>query len=403
MARRGDRFSAKDALQGLGQISDLVKQPAAAGAEGKGMVQLPIAELFPDPVQARRVLPAGLRGRFLAGELGAVEALLSWQEMAENDAIEIEVLESRVLRLARSLQAQEQINPVTVNRVEVKGQTRYMLETGERRWWAHWWLVGVEGDERFQNIQAVIVESPSPWRQAAENLQGEPLSAVQEACQVARLVLLESDQQPEYELGWSEKGLVVELGAAERGYDFYRLVRSQRIPAGTWPLIEQATGKGTRYCQFLLRLLDLDDRALEAADRANLSESQLRPLAAGEQDPERQARIVELATRYNLGRDEVASLVRARDLGAAEARLQQRATVQSTPPAIRPPEQIVLDRLGAMNRLLDRASRSEPAMVTVLAQQIARQDDAVDRRAELQGLYDFLGSLLSTLDQTPSP
>jgi len=397
MTRRGDKVSAFDALEGLGQVSDLMAFSEPAG-EGPGVVSLPLQELLPDPVQARRILPAALRGRFFAGELTAVQALKAWQQLATEDDTEAEVLEARVVRLARSLQAQEQINPITVNKVVIGDRERYMIETGERRWWAHWWLVGIEGDLRFEMIHSVVVEQASPWRQAAENLQGEPLSAVQEACQVARLLLLESGIEMAYALTWTEAGPAVESDLGGAGYDFYRQAREQRVPQGAWPLIEQATGKGVRYCQYLLGLLRLSDEVLEAADRAGLTESQLRPLASGEADPERQLRIARLVIEYELGRDQAAGLVRTADLDEAERKLADRQAKTRRTPTIRAPEQIVLERLTAMTRLMDRVSRSEPSMLQVVAHKVVQEGEVDKRRAELQSLHSFLTSLLQLLE-----
>ncbi len=397
MTRRGDKVSAYDALEGLAQLSELTRRPDASGGE-HGVVTLPIGDLVPDPLQARRVLPAGLRGRFLAGELAPVEALNAWRELASEDAIEAEVLESRVVRLARSLEAQEQINPITVHSVKNGDHERYMIETGERRWWAHWWLVGFENDFRFETIQAIVVGKASAWRQAAENLQGEPLSAVQEACQVARLVLLEGGTSPGYSLKWGESAPVVELDEGGMGYGFYRGVLARRIPQGAWPLIEQATGKGTRYCQYLLGLLRLCDEALDVSDRAGITESQLRPLAAAGALPERQQRIVRLIVQYALGREKVASLVGAADLDVAEAKLaDEREKGTRKPRTIRSPETIVLDRLAGMSRLLDRTTRSEPSILQVVAGRVIEDGNVSDRLAEIDGLHSFLGLLIQEL------
>ena len=116
MSRRGDKVSALDALKGLGELSELapeVEEPVRKG----GVVALPIKNISPDPIQARRLLPAGLRNRFLVGELSSVEVLDAWRDLAAEDENEAEMLDSQVVRLAHSLQAQEQINPITVSRL----------------------------------------------------------------------------------------------------------------------------------------------------------------------------------------------------------------------------------------------------------------------------------------------
>lgn len=400
MARRGDKINAFNALQGLAELSELTpaSEEIAQEESGSGVTTLSIRNIFPDPVQARRVLPVQLRKQFLAGDLSPIEALQDWQQLATDDELEAEVLDTRVVRLAKSLQAQEQINPITVCRTTTGDVERFIIETGERRWWAHWWLLGIEGVDRFESVQAVIVEQASPWRQAAENLQGEPLSAVQEACQVARLFLLEVGIEPNFSIAWQEQGPSVELG--ETGYGFYRQALAHRAPRGAWARIEEATGKGTRYCQYLLDLLRLDDVALDLADRASLTEGQLRPLASSDADAQRQERIVGMMISYELSRDRVAGLVGESDLDQVERKLQGKTKGKPAgrkTPAIRPPEQIVLARLSSMTRLLDRATRSEPAVLDVIAREISLMDTADDRRVELQNLHTFLGDLLDLL------
>jgi len=395
MSRRGDKVNAFDALRGLGEISDLTPADVDT-SKGGGVTSISIDSILPDPIQARRVLPTQLRKRFFAGELDPVETLEAWQRLAADDELEAAVLDTQVVRLAKSLQAQEQINPITISQAGTEETERYLIETGERRWWAHWWLVGMEGDTRFEMVQAVVVKQASPWRQAAENLQGEPLSAVQEACQVARLLLLKAGIEPTYSIEWVGPSVSVEL--EDTGYGFYRQALEHRAPRGAWAEIEQATGKGTRYCQYLLGLLRLDDAVLELADRAGLNEGQLRPLAASGADAERQERLIGLVVEYELSRDAVATLVRKPDLDEAERKLAERHAQTRKTPVLRPPEKIVLARLFSITRLLDRASRSEPAVLQVIAREISQMETADEQRVELGNLHAFLGDLLSLLE-----
>lgn len=404
MAMRRDKISAIDALQGLGRISDLVKKDVELPPSVKAAIDLPINKMIPDPHQARRILPAVIREKFFKGYLNPVKALEEWQKLANIDKVEEAMLEGQILRLARSLHAQEQINPITVSRIQDDLQKRFLIETGERRWWAHWWLFGVEGDDRFESIHAVVVEKPSPWRQAAENLQGEPLTAVQEACQIARLLLVEAGIEPDYTFNDTDQTEWVSVGREteiKKGYDFYRQATTQRAPQGAWLHIEQATGKGRRYCQYLLGLFNLCDRALLAAERSRLTESQLRPLASGEDDPERQVRIVQLIIDRDLGRAEVENLVKEDNLDNVIKKLDSGIKSRKTL-TMRSPEEIVVERLLSMTRLLDRASRSEPSMVSIVTREMLQTGDIEKRRLELASLRSFLGELMVELDKSVS-
>jgi len=401
MTMRREKISAIDALQGLGRISDLVKKDYEFTSANNTAVNLPIEKMVPDPHQARRVLPDGIRERFFRGEIDPATALKEWKQIAEKDKIEASMLDGQILRLARSLQAQEQIYPITISQIPDDSLDRYLIETGERRWWSHWWLFGVENDDRFETIQAIVVEKPSPWRQAAENLQGEPLTAVQEACQVARLLLLESGVEPEYELMDIEQSDRPGLGSytnIQQGYDFFRQAATQRAPQGAWSRIEQATGKGRRYCQYLLGLFNLCDRALAEAERARLTESQLRPLASGEKNPERQIKIVRLIVERDLGRAEVESLVNEPNLDDAIEKIDKGSRRKKTQ-TIRAPEEIVVERLLSMTRLLDRASRSETSVVGIVTREMIQAGEIETRRHELASLRSFLGELISELDK----
>jgi len=93
-------------------------------------------------------------------------------------------------RLAYSFNDDGQINPVTV--VEVEANRRYVIETGERRYWAaqirahHLHL-----DEGVSTLRCIVIpaDKASVFRIAKENLSREPLNAVGTAKQIALLLL----------------------------------------------------------------------------------------------------------------------------------------------------------------------------------------------------------------------
>jgi hypothetical protein len=215
---------------------------------------------------------------------------------------------------------------------------------------------------------------------------------------VARLVLLEEGVETGFGVSWTGGRPVVEGESVEKGYAFYRQALNRRVPQGAWTRIEEATGKGRRYCQYLLGLLRLGDNVLAMADRARITESQLRPLASGEEDVERQEQIARMAIEHELGRDQVADLVKTDDLEVAARKLAGQSLSERKRPAIRAPEQIVMDRLSAITKLLDRASRSEPAMLQVVARELQQSGDLEERKSELENLHAFLTALLDELE-----
>ncbi len=100
-----------------------------------------------------------------------------------------------IVATAATIRHGGQVSPITV--VEMDGGSYYRIETGERRYWAYHWLNTWIGDE-FDQIQCIVVERSSPWRQAAENTSREGLSAMAMARQLATLLLDLYDIRPDY-------------------------------------------------------------------------------------------------------------------------------------------------------------------------------------------------------------
>lgn len=399
-----------------------VASEAMEVSRSDAMQMLPIDQIRPDPFQARRVLPAAVRAGFVIGQLDAPGALAAWQALAEDDPREAELLQVQIVSLSASIRRQDLVNPITVF---ADGQGAYWLETGERRWWAHWWLVSVENLEAFERIRCQIVLTPSPERQAAENLQDSPLTAVQEACQIARLLLhltgrdadhvvamfagdppagdpLAGDQpagdQPADD---GRRGLLV-------GYAPYRLALElgRGEVYGKWPTVAQIMDRGERQLLRQLAILKLSDDALNQADRAGVSEGQLRPLVtvAPETDAERQRAIVSLIVGYDLPGAEVARLVKTPDLEAAEARLRRRQQAGaagvpepgSAPAAIRRPSFIMVERLRKVRRLAARHEKGG-LQIADLVEEILASGQADDTFRELDELTSMLLSLRDQL------
>jgi ParB-like chromosome segregation protein Spo0J len=344
-------FRAADEAEQITRTAPLTGEPG-------GHIQiLSIRHIRPDPLQARRILPPAVRAGFIQGNLTPAAALLAWREMAEDDPREAKLLESQVITLAASIREQELVNPITVCR---DGRGNYLLETGERRWWAHWWLVCVEELSAFDGIRAQVLPAASPARQAAENLQDSPLTAVEEACQIARLLLHLTERDNDH---------VVAILSGEHsapsvlvGYGTYRtaLDLQRREVYGKWPIVAQVMGRSERQLHRQLAVLNLADEALILADRAGLTEGQLRSLVevADETEPARQLRIVDLAVEYELPGSEVARLVGTANLDRAEERLerQRRRREKQTdeepaePAARRGRSTILVDHLRKLRR-----------------------------------------------------
>lgn len=392
MSKRGRRSaSSLDALFDVAEeameVTRAAEQPAA------GVQMLPIKEIRPDPFQARRILPPAVRAGFVVRQLDPPGALGAWRALAEDDPTEAELLQEQIIGLANSIRAQEMVNPVTVCD---DGAGGYLLETGERRWWAHWWLVSVEGERAFARIRAEIVRASRPERQAAENLQDSPLTAVQEAGQIARLLLHMTGRDSDHVVAILA-GEDDESAQALVGYDVYReaLELDRGAVYGKWPAISEIMGRGERHLLRQLAVLKLSDEALDLADRARLSEGQLRPLVsvAAETQADRQLGIVSLAARYDLPGAEVARLAKSADLEAAEARIRREKGLDPGPPAaIRRPSSIMVERLRGVRRLAARQQKGGLQIYDLL-QEIVASGEADTIYEELSELTEMLVQL----------
>ena len=385
------------------EAEEIARTVPAAGEDGGYSQILSIRIIRPDPFQARRVLPPAVRAGFISGELNPPGALAAWRAMAEDDPREAELLHSQVIALAASIREQELVNQITVC---ADGSGGYLLETGERRWWAHWWLVSVEQAIAFEEIRARVVLAASPARQAVENLQDSPLTAVQVSCQIARLLLHLTERDTDHVVAiltgaGDEGGILV-------GYEAYRkaLDLQRKDVYGKWPSIAQIMGRSERQLQRQLAILKLDDGVLGLADRAGLTEGQLRDLVevAEETDPERQRRIVILAAEYQLAGSEVGRLVQTANLDRAEARLERQRRLKErqaeaedvVPVARRGRSTLMVERLRKLRRSTTSYQKGGFEVSDLVEEIIGTgQAELVDQ--ELGELADYLYGLREKL------
>jgi hypothetical protein len=250
--------------------------------------------LRPDPVQARRVLPEALHMKFHNNRLTPTQALRELVQIAqvsarqqarpfanvlelladsESDAEQPEKLSPEedslreLVNLAVTIQDDGLVNPLTVVDVS-QGVTRlYRIETGERRYWAHWLLRDfVEGYEGDGMVDCIVVpaEASSVFRQAKENTARKGLGAVAMARQAALLLL-------------TVHGYEIPDHAVNN--DFYRQALDLDLRGKreyTEVILSAMGGIGKMRLSQYKKLLTLSDEAMELADRYNLDEGVLR-------------------------------------------------------------------------------------------------------------------------------
>ncbi len=365
-------------------------------SNGAGLLTLPLDLIEPDPNQARWVLPPDIRAKFIAGELTAAAALKQWQKLVERQrshagkAVASDLPEARkldeIIALANSIRAGGQVNPITV----VRRGEKLRIETGERRFWAHVWLVAMENDPDAAQVPATVQAALDPFRQAVENLHAAPLNAIGLAREVARL-LLASGSNP---APGQDSAEVLDLAV-------YRNLAKQRVPPGGWRRIEEAMGKTADHLARYLRLLLLPDEAIVVADRNDLSEKHLRPVMEIK-EPQAQNHIIRLAAELRLSSGDVEWLCGQPDLDAAEKELRSRLADQEaekTPRARFAPEEILYKRVISFGRFVESVRRGGKQPAQALAEQFLENKGDV-AESELQGLIGVLEDAMAEIKRT---
>jgi hypothetical protein len=234
-------------------------------SDAERVQRIPLDSILPDATQPRMLLPRDLHTGMHSGHMRPPEVLQELERQATGDPEAAGIMQ-RITELAGNIAAVGLINPITVFKTEAgKGLTDYTIESGERRWWAHWQLVR-RGNVEFQYVRCLVVPARDlRLRRLAENLQREDLTAVETAIGLAGLVL-EVEGEPFPQPGPDE---FVPSGLRE--------LMAHRLKKGTWGAVEQATGYSMHRWVRYLWLFRLCDEALRLAQAQRLTERALRP------------------------------------------------------------------------------------------------------------------------------
>ena len=277
-------------------LFDNINPHAASRAAREDVVQrIPLDTIRPDPRQPRRTLPPDLAGEFHRGELAPSSVLDELVRRGHDDEQVAKILE-RWDSLAADIDKVGLVNPITVYETEEgKGLTQYTMETGEQRWWAHWWLVR-QGKDAYRHIRSLVVPSRhTRVRQLSENLKRQQLTAVETALGLA-LLILEIESQP----ALTSPGVGF-VPADIRG------MATRRLKSGVWPEVVERMGYTKRRWQQYLLLLRLCDEALELAHRHRLGEGALRDVVQLDRPAEQVAAVKTIVARSleEQGKDQV--------------------------------------------------------------------------------------------------
>lgn len=272
------------------------------------------SQMLPDRFQPRRLLPAVLRGPFFDGQIDCYQAAERWLSMARQDDAHMSEIE-RLLAMGASFEDHGQIKPITGAWIPASGgRYVFMIETGERRFWAACLSTVTCKLDEEPLLRVEVVENPTRQRQVLENRHAEPPSAVSQACEVASLILAEMGLKPD--TAYSDE------------YEFFRMARSQRMPAGLWDKIKPVMQLTRPRMVQLLNILQLPSAQLDLADRYRLPERVLREILSlpGEQ----WEHMLLLSIQSNLTSEEVVELSTAKEPTATSAPVTARGPKKST-------------------------------------------------------------------------
>jgi hypothetical protein len=161
-------------------------EPEEVSVETIELVEL--SRIKPDYNQPRApLLPPELHYKFWFENYDCFRVAEEWIQMAKNDPVmEAEVLE--LLDMGGSFKDDGQVNPVTGCWVNAGADMVFVLETGERRFWASV-LYSVVNQKAAPLIRATVVKSISRRRQIMENIHQSKPGAVSQAREIAICIL----------------------------------------------------------------------------------------------------------------------------------------------------------------------------------------------------------------------
>lgn len=290
---------------------------------GLRVERIAISLIRPDAAQPRRVLPETIHRAFHNQEITPVQALKQYIEKVriiarqkgrpfeslldllmlgeDQEALSELTPPEKDLRdltnLAVTLRQDGQVNPLTIVDHSQGAVPTYIIETGERRYWANYidmeFVPGYQGDG---TIPCIILRpgEASVFRQAKENTSRAGLNAIGMARQTALLLL-------------TIHGIYPPLGHVS--HDFYREALDLDLRGKreyTADVLAAMGGISLVHFSRHKKLLQLEDEALEMADRHNIEEARLRYVV--DMPFEQQAEIVRQIIDFGLSARQVKDL-----------------------------------------------------------------------------------------------
>lgn len=221
--------------------------------EGQLVERIPITKIIPDQFQARRVIPLEIANRFFGGEIDCFQVASEWLKLAESEE-EARLRMQALLPLAESIRVDGQINSIKgAWQMDRAGHSVFMLESGERRFWAvalNWALDGSQAET--PKIKAESVTHVDRFRQINENLKTSQYTAVGRACAFAEAILALMNMPPQNNLST---------------YEYCRQVQRLRVPGPIWEEIQGRLSISRSTIYEYLQIFSFSDGFLDLADQ----------------------------------------------------------------------------------------------------------------------------------------
>ncbi len=352
-------------------IPDTFHESELLGGPGKRadekIISLPVDEILPDRYQGRLRWAIDIQDldRLYSGEWDAQELLTAIHDVINtNPTPALQDAWQATLDLTHSILMEGQVAPITIYPGRnLPGGYRYLIETGEGRYWAYQlmrWLSENEPQrlvipqpdwkEDPHYIRAVAISSPSRLRQVAENEQRQSYpSAVDRAIAYASMFAEDAG----YEVTGAPPGIrngQLQLPEA------YRRAAARGL-RGRQNVLQQLPASKQQIHRHLTLLTKLDAVVLARAKEHGLTEAVLRESKILTQPPEIQRMVIDKLIKENLSSRAAAALYKEEDVNDTVLDLgfdDEYETAVSTG-SIPTPEITVDERVNKLLRSLTKA------------------------------------------------
>lgn len=353
-------------------IPDEVAESEMLGGPGKRadekIISLPVDEILPDRYQGRLrwAIEVEDLDRLYTGEWDAQELLSTiHKSLINNPTPALQDAWQVTLDLAHSILMEGQVAPITIYPSrELPSGYRYLIETGEGRYWAYQlmrWLsdhepksLGIPQSDWKEDphyIRAVAISTPSRLRQVAENEQRQSYpSAVDRAIAYASMFAEDAG----YPVVGSPPGIhngQLQLPEA------YRRAAARGL-RGRQTVIQQLPASKQQIHRHLTLLTKLDGVVLARAKEHGLTESVLRESKILTQPPEVQRMIIDKLIKENLSSRAAAALYKEEDVedeGVLDITFEDEEIVDTSTTSTSKSELTMDEQVAKLLRMLTKA------------------------------------------------